>query len=83
MLASLQTISCLHRADATSSFLKDAQVFHYEEGPEVPMKAAGNRKGATQARLPTIMMETAVCACTCIACQTRKGCNRIKNNQGY
>lgn len=68
MLAGLQTISCLHRADATSSFLKDAQVFHYKEGPEVPMKAAGNREGATQASLLTIMTESAVCACARIAC---------------
>lgn len=47
------------------------------------MKAAGNREGATQASLLTIMTESAVCACARIACRTRKGCNRIKNNWGY
>lgn len=70
--SSLQRTGGLHSADSTSSFLKDMQVFHYKEGPEVHTKAAGNREGAIRASRVHCCNRKRVCVCVCVHVQHKK-----------
>lgn len=63
---SLQKTVCLHSADSTSSFLKDMQVFHYKEGPEIHMKAAVHREAAIQASMVHCHNTKRECGSLCV-----------------
>lgn len=64
-----------------SSFLKDMQVFHYKEGPEIHMKAAVNKEGAIPASMVHCYNTKRVCGSVCVfvrvyACRTRRDCHQ-------